>query len=227
MTPVDATTGEVLAEMTPDAARILTDRIKVAVEATWHLVTEAYQSRAWSALGYSSWDDYCTREFGTSRLRLPREERQEVVASLRESGLSIRAIAAATGEGYGTVRRELEREPIGSPEAEDGSAPYEAPSAPAPRPVTGTDGKSYPAPAPRPAPAAPARPRRNPLGEQARTAGWELRKAVERMQRLASDDRFPSNKEQVAAEWSGHLTNAITVCQDLLDGLTTEPQEAQ
>lgn len=47
------------------------------------------------------------------------EERAEVAASLRESGLSLRAIAAATGEGYGTVRRELSREPNGSPEPAD------------------------------------------------------------------------------------------------------------
>lgn len=60
-----------------------------------------------SALGYTSWDDYCTREFGTTRLRLPREERTEVVASLRESGLSLRAIAAATGDHYSTISREL------------------------------------------------------------------------------------------------------------------------
>jgi transcriptional regulator with XRE-family HTH domain len=94
-------------EATPEHARNLTDRIKVAVEGTWHLITEAYTSRAWAALGYSSWDDYCTREFGTSRLRLPREDRSEVVQSLRESGLSVRAIAAVTGDHYSTVSREL------------------------------------------------------------------------------------------------------------------------
>lgn len=99
-----------------EQARNLTDRIKVAVDGTWLLIQEAYTSRAWAALGYASWDDYCTREFGTSRLRLPREERQEVVASLREIGMSVRAIASATGQGYGTVRRELSGEPFGSPD---------------------------------------------------------------------------------------------------------------
>lgn len=88
-------------------ARALTDRIKVGVEAVWELITQAYTQRAWSALGYQSWDDYCTREFGTARLRLPREERAEIVASLRESGLSIRAIASATGDSVGTVHEAL------------------------------------------------------------------------------------------------------------------------
>jgi len=96
-----------LPEPSAEYARTLTDRIKVAVEGTWHLITEAHTSRAWAALGYSSWDDYCTREFGTSRLRIPREERSEVVASLRESGFSIRAIESATGVSRPTVIKDL------------------------------------------------------------------------------------------------------------------------
>lgn len=85
-------------------------------------------------------------EFGSSRLRLPREERQEVVASLRESGLSIRAIEAATGLGRGTVERELRSGvPSGTPDDE-------------PK-VVGTDGKTY---SPRP-PSTPLRPKRPPL----------------------------------------------------------------
>lgn len=96
-----------LAVLNATDARALTDRIKVGVEAVWELIKRAYTERAWDALGYSSWDDYCTREFGTSRLRLPREERAEVVASLRESGLSQRAIASATGLSQDTVRRDL------------------------------------------------------------------------------------------------------------------------
>lgn len=96
-----------LATLTPTDARSLTDQIKVGVEAVWQLVTRAYTERAWDALGYSSWDDYCTREFGTSRLRLPREERSDVVSSLRESGLSLRAIASATGYDEKTIRNTL------------------------------------------------------------------------------------------------------------------------
>lgn len=88
-------------------ARELTDRIKVALGMTWEAIKDAYHGRAWSALGYSTWDDYCSAEFGSSRLRLPREERQEVVASLRESGLSVRAIAAATGNDTRTVQSDL------------------------------------------------------------------------------------------------------------------------
>ncbi|MFV8316279.1 hypothetical protein [Mycobacterium sp. 23] len=58
-------------------ARVLTDQIKTGVVAVWELITRAYTERADAALGYTSWDDYCTREFGTLQLRLPREERQK------------------------------------------------------------------------------------------------------------------------------------------------------
>lgn len=108
------------------AARSLTDKIKVAVEGVWHLIEQAYTTRAWAALGYESWDDYCTREFGTSRLRLPREERQEVVASLRESGLSTRAIASGVGVAESTVRNDLSGAQDRAPET-----------------ITGRDGKTY------------------------------------------------------------------------------------
>lgn len=115
--------------LTPSDARRLTDKIKSAVEGTWQLIQQAYTTRAWDALGYQSWDDYCSREFGTSRLRLPREERQEVVASMRENGMSTRAIGSALGVSDGTVRTDL-----------SGAQNY-APAAPAE--VTGTDGKTY------------------------------------------------------------------------------------
>lgn len=108
-----------LEELDAVEARAITDQIKTGVEAVWHLITRAYTERAWSALGYSSWDDYCTREFGTARLRLPREERAEVVASLRESGLSLRAIAAATGVNRETVRQELAGGNLLPPESDE------------------------------------------------------------------------------------------------------------
>ena len=113
-------------------ARNLTDKIKAGTAALWELIKEAYASRAWASLGYASWDDYCTQEFGTSRIRLPREERREVVASMREIGMSTRAIASATGISQKTASRELAaaRESNDSPETN-------------PRPVTGTDGKTY------------------------------------------------------------------------------------
>jgi len=140
VTLVNAETGELLAEMTPDEARQVTDRIRTALGVAWELVADAYQRRAWAAMGYPSWDAYTSAEFGAARLRLPREERQEVVASLRDAGLSIRAIAAATGHGVNTVQRDLagvsdgytsnppEVEPLAAvPSGEAGGAPRPRP----------------------------------------------------------------------------------------------------
>ncbi len=199
MSVVHAATGALVALCTPGEARTLTDRIKVGVDATWHLIKESYEVRAWAALGYASWDDYCTREFGTSRLRLPREERQEVVASLRESGLSTRAIAAATGFDQKTVRNDL-----GSGEDNSSPEPVDEPG-----PVTGTDGKTYKA-------NGSPKPRRSSLTDAAEQAGWKFRKAVESLEAIAADDRFAANKQQVAAYLRGHLSYAIEVCQDLV-----------
>lgn len=112
-----------IAQLDAARARQLTDRIKTALGATWELAAEAYKSRAWAALGYASWDDYTTQEFGTARLRLPKEDRAEAVASLRESGLSLRAISAVTGDSVTTVRRELAGVPNGTPAEDEPASP--------------------------------------------------------------------------------------------------------
>jgi hypothetical protein len=113
-------------------ARQLTARIKVAVEGTWLLVQEAYTSRTWAVLGYDSWDAYCNTEFGDARLRLPREERRDVVVSLRESGLTLRAIEAVTGVSRKTIIKDSR------------SCLVETPPL-ATRTVLGVNGRVYPA----------------------------------------------------------------------------------
>ena len=232
--------------ITASQARELTDRIKVGVEAIWELVKQAYQARAWVALGYDSWDDYCTREFGTSRIRLPREERQEVVASMREIGMSTRAIASATGISQKTASREL----AAARESND-----------SPVPVTGTDGKTY---APRPQPQSepepelpqatalpqsdldelnaepptwqPAghlrdtdlndlkkektqhdQPRSEAITNQFTSAISDLTRVANRFRRIADDKNFPRNKEKVAAMHRHDLNRLIGELQTIAD----------
>ncbi len=182
---------------------MLTDRIKVGAEAVWELVTQAYLSRAWSVLGYGSWDEYCTREFGNTRLRLPREERNEVVASMREIGMSTRAIAAATGEARETVRREIAAtDPNGSV-------------------VTGVNGKTY-QPKP-PAPQSEPRPvRRRPITEAFWHAAYTLTKDTQRIARLAADDRFAKNSDRIAGSHLSDLVRARDAMQRVIDLLTPE-----
>lgn len=154
--PVDAV-------LDADQARELTDQIRAASESLWDLVKTAYIGRAWCALGYESWDVYVQTEFQGSRISLPREERGEVVHSLRDAGLSIRAIAAAVNVGTGTVHRDLEpvvetaESDCGTEDLEIVEATVEDP--PAPPTVTGRDGRNYKAKreprAPKPKPAPP------------------------------------------------------------------------
>lgn len=75
---------------------------------------------------------------------------------------------------------------------------------------------TYSPPIPRP------KPKRGSLTDAAQKAGWEFRKSVERIERLAADDRFAANREQVAAHWEGHLSYSIEVCQDLLKQLNQQ-----
>jgi hypothetical protein len=207
-------TGTVsLCPLSASEARELTREIAETLAVAWDKVVEAYQRRVWEPLGYGSWDSYCRTELGSTRLRLPSEEREEAVRSLRSAGLSTRAIAAATGTSKGTVHRTA-------------SAPSGALADANQRPVPaikGLNGKSYagsraaatdveePIDAEivddeEPEPAAPASSaKRRPLAEAAKDAGWEIRRAAERVVRIVGDDRLSTNKQQVSSALRSHL----------------------
>lgn len=102
---VDAEIVEDDAPLSTADARELTDRIRVNLDGLWEMVIEAFTRGAHRALGYASWDEYCEIEFGSNRIRLPREERQETVRSMREHGMSTRAIESATGISRRTMQR--------------------------------------------------------------------------------------------------------------------------
>jgi hypothetical protein len=127
-------------DMDEAEALAVTADIRMHVEAAWELIVEAYNRRAWVALCYSSWDAYCIGEFGNARLRLPREDRSELVCSLRHAGLSIRAIASATGHSKDTIRKDLYQ--TGTPEL--AADEVSQTGTPEPATVTGRDGKTYP-----------------------------------------------------------------------------------
>lgn len=116
-----ALAGDVV--LSVEQARECVQQIRETAAQTWEWVTRAYLGRAWLALGYASWDAMCDGELGGMRLRLPRETRRDAVASLRESGMSTRAIGSALGVSDHTVRQ-------------DAGARNHAP-------VTGRDGKTY------------------------------------------------------------------------------------
>jgi hypothetical protein len=96
-----------LPTMSVDDAKHLTDEIKSALDDVWDLVARAYRENASQVLGYDSWDTYIEAEFGTHRIRVPREEQWLVVMSLRDSGLTVRDMESATGISKSTVLRHL------------------------------------------------------------------------------------------------------------------------
>ncbi len=125
MTETDTIDAELM--LTPSEARSLTAEIRTNLQRDWELIKRAYTERAWQVMGYASWDSYCGKEFHAALLRLPREERGATVLSLRDHGLSVRAIASATGLGKSTVQRELSPVPNGTPVGLTSQAPGKTP----------------------------------------------------------------------------------------------------
>lgn len=72
--------------LTQDAARALTDRIRGAADQLWSLLLEAHESKAWKALGYTSWESYIGAEFDMSRRRSYQIiDQAKVIGALREA----------------------------------------------------------------------------------------------------------------------------------------------
>lgn len=228
MTVLNTETGE-LVELDQVAARRLTDKIKVGVEGVWLLIEQAYTSRAWQALGYKSWDNYTTREFGTSHLKLPREDRTEIIGSMRDAGLSLRAIGSATGLSVGTVHAQLagvqnrtpapHSSPAGDVQAtpsfpaheEESERENSVPDSAQRETVVGIDGKTYPA-------RGTNRARPRPAAEKTLTTiEYFANRASREAQKLTADQirRVKPN----AAEWIDGIRNSMEVLQDLLRSL--------
>lgn len=139
VTLVNAETGEIVL-MSEVEARHLVDQINATADRLADLAIEAYTGRAWLSLGYASWEAFTAAEIQLPKLG--RDERRELVASLRSAGMSTRAIGSAIGVSDGTVRND-----IGS-----GAQNY-APEQP--DKVVGADGKTYKPTRPAPTRAAP------------------------------------------------------------------------
>lgn len=198
--------------LSEDEARELTGRIRQTGSVLWSQIVKAFQGRAWAVMGYDSWDEYCDTEFDGARIKLPREERTMVVASLADAGMSTRAIAAATGVSKDTVARSLaagvsNETPHTDPEDEIVDAEVIDAPEPEQRKVTGTDGKSYTV-TPKPAP------RRPSIAPDIDQAAASLHRAVERIERLTDDDRFTGAVTPYLASVAQHAI-------DVLSGIST------
>ena len=220
MTVVNLVTGELVEPMDADTARRLTERIRVAAtnytEAkakVLQLVDEAKAGQAHIALGYVSWTAYLSDVLSDEPLRLARDERKELVGRLAGEGMSTRAIAPIVGASVGQVHADR---------SEMNSRP-EAPARPAS--VTSLDGRERPAARreqpkpvePKPSAITPKAAPRRALTDQFFDAFYDLTKAVERVERLGADDRFPQNAGQVTAKHRSDLTRSIDALSRVLN----------
>ena len=184
-------------------AQRLTQRIKITASTVRdnlfklrNLVDEAKSSNVWNVLGHESWTAYLVDTLGSEPMRLGRDERRELVEYLSGEGMSTRAIAPIVGASVGTIH--ADRQVFSSEQVEPEVSP---------RAVTGLDGKTYTA-------AAPVE-RRSSILDDARNAGWQLRKAAERLERIHTDDRFTKNKVEILAALQPHLDFADEVLAGL------------
>lgn len=227
-------------------ARKITERLRLqatnyqeAREKVLATLAEARDGGAAELLGYTSWTAYMAEVFGDAPLRLERDARQELVAELAAEGMSTRAIAPIFGVSHTAVRKDIDAvggnkfppdptlnvDTAGLTEVRKhhflpqtmmrvNPDTGEVEDVPA-RHITGMDGKEYAVPI-KPE---PRKLNRRALTEVARDAGWDVRKAVERLERIREDDRYSRNKNEVAALMRGHLMYVIETCQGFLDDI--------
>lgn len=230
--------------MTEHEARRVTERIRaIAVtvkdqlEKLQTLLNEARDGEAWRVLGYASWTAYLADVMGEQPLRLPRDERQQIVGYLAGEGMSSRAIAPIVGATHSTVQqdvkaggRNLPPEPQVNTVTGEVSVDYVTDQAdldtaladagfeteseaPAPaQSITGRDGKQYTRPEPQ-------TPRRAPLPDAFWRATYDLTKVTERLGRLTQDDRFPQNAEKVATANRSDLLRASDLLHQVIDSI--------
>ena len=123
--------------MTEDDARRITERIRSAVihtqesiEKVQRLLAEAKDGGAHVALGYGEhgWAKYMADLFGERPLRLPRDQRKELVGYLAGEGMSSRSIAPIVGATDRQVRRDISGGTFVPPEMQGAPTPCPAPT---------------------------------------------------------------------------------------------------
>lgn len=207
-------------------AERLTERLRIAVvnyadarQKVQALIERAQAGRAWEVLGFQSWTAYVSEVLGEQPMRLPREERREMIAMLSSTGMSTRAIAPVVGTTRETVRRDIAAATDTNVSVDE--VPAET--------VTGLNGKTYQRPVrdlPAPTPATDtttAQPRRTPITESFFNATVDIHTKTETLTRLVTDERFPRNREEVARRNRNDLLNTITALNAVVEALSNQP----
>lgn len=182
-----------------DTAKEITNKIKEGLDGLWDLIITAYQWRVWTVLGYETWDDYCLAEFGQSRIKLDRGERMSVVGNLRDHGLSLRAIASATGYDKRTVKRDL-----------DSAQPKPPPV------VTGINGRNYSS---RTGVKPSSQPVKRKCSDSFWTVSYELGKLAERANKLTGHRDFQAHRERIREDSLPELLRLRAILNEIIGKL--------
>lgn len=96
-----------MADLTEAEARESVATAKRGLEAAAEEIVRQISGRAWLALGYESWDEMRKGEYDGPAVIVPRAGRPEIVAQLREEGLSQRQVGETLGVSDQTVSRDV------------------------------------------------------------------------------------------------------------------------
>ena len=213
MTLVNTETGELIEPMDADAARRLTERIRIAAtnytEAkakVLALVDEAKAGAAHIALGYKSWTAYLSDVLSDEPLRLARDDRRELVTRLADEGMSTRAIAPIVGADHVTVSRDIAASTVANETVDEKLAPVV-------RTTTGLDGRERTS-----AVAGQMRATPRPVAEKS----LNLIDLYASKAARAANDLTPEQIRRVRPEadaWIAGLRNSIEALQRLVDSL--------
>lgn len=181
-----------------ETAKEITDKIRNGLDGVWDLIITAYQWKVWTVLGYDTWDEYCDKEFRHFRIKLGKEDREVVVGNLRDHGLSLRAIASATGYDKRTVQRDLDAT----------AKPREN--------IIGINGRNYSATRGVKPPSTPTKRR---VSDSFWTVSYELGRLTDRANKLTGHRDFVTHREKIREDSLPELLRMRDALNKVIDKL--------
>lgn len=216
--------AEVLVPLSREAEERLDGRIRrLAKQAgdqlvqVGRLLDEARVGNIHEALGFSSWTAYVADSLGGT-LQLSGDARQAMVALMAGEGMSVRAIAAATGVSKSTVDRDITQLSQGGTVDSDGVADSTVPqrdSSSVPAESMGLDGKVRRRPVRKPRPKKEPVPK-EPPADSGKAGAGDIAATVSELQ-------ASTRKVQVPTAYRD-IVKAIRPLVDDLVALTRDPR---
>lgn len=212
MTTVDTTTGEIVADLDSVEARAITNRIKDAAESIWSLLLEAHDRKAWKALAYRSWRDYAMTEFGMGQSQAYRLLDQARVIQEIESVTGFSPNGEISESAARDIKPHLEAVKAGIAEVVEPTDSPEVITEKVKDVISSTRETTKAAKA--------KAPNRRALTDQFFDAATDLTRVADRIARLAEDDRFTRNANEIATSYRSDLVRAVDAVRGVINRLS-------